>query len=91
MLYLLCMTNITNISGLKVKVLVQKSGKTREKVVALVQDILIEDACTFSLAGLDKLTKGELPKTNPEKILEALAMVLCCQVSDFTESEAKTA
>jgi hypothetical protein len=62
-----------------------------EKVVALVQDLVADEGLTFSLAGLDKLFKGELPKRDPGKIMSSLAKVLGLSVSDFAESEAQSA
>jgi hypothetical protein len=84
------MTNM-NVCGHKVKVAVLKDGRTREKVVALVQDLVADEGLTFSLAGLDKLFKGELPKRDPGKIMSSLAKVLGLSVSDFAESEAQSA
>lgn len=85
------MTNITNVCGHEIKIAVINSGKTREKVVVLVQDIVRKDGLSFSLAGLDKLFKGELPKKDPQKILDALSLVLGVSTSTFAEEEAKTA
>ena len=65
---------------------VMKSGYTREKVVVLVQ----EYGHRFSLAGLDKLIRGELPKRDAEGILKALAKACGCSVSDFAESKTRS-
>lgn len=81
------MTNIT-VKGQKIKIAVTNCGKTREKVVVLVQEALKDHGLSFSLAGLDKLQRDELPKKNAQIILEALADVLEKDVSDFAEFEA---
>lgn len=57
---------------------------TKEQVVAHVQ----YKGISFSLAGLDRMYRGELVKDSDE-ILEAIAEKCGCSVDDFTESEAK--
>jgi hypothetical protein len=84
------MTNII-VDGHKVKVAVLNCKMTREKVVVLVQDLIRDDGLSFSLAGLIKLFEGELPKRNPERILEALSSVLGFEASNFAEFEAQSA
>lgn len=84
------MMNTNEINGQKIRVAVLKTGLTREKVVALVQDDL-EIGVTFSLAGLDKMIRGELPKRDACKVLASLAKICGCSTLDFAESEAKTA
>lgn len=85
------MTN-TSVNGQKLRIAVLNSGKTREKVVVLVQEIIKKDGLSFSFTGLTKLLDGELPKKDGDKILEALSQVLGLPVSDFAESdEIKTA
>jgi hypothetical protein len=83
------MTNIIRVDGQKIRLAVLKTGFTREKVVVLVQEDL--GGITFSLAGLDKMIRGELPKRDCEKVLNSLAKVCGCLVSDFAEDEIKTA
>jgi hypothetical protein len=90
MVYYTCMRDITNIDGQKIRVAVLKTGLTREKVVVLVQEDL-EIGVTFSLAGLDKMIRGELPKRDAEKVLVSLAKICGCLISDFAESKVKTA
>lgn len=81
------MTYSICISGKLVKKAVQKSSFTREQVVASVQD----KGLRFSLAGLDKIYRNELPAKDTSEILEAIAQKCGCLVSDFAESEAQTA
>ena len=82
---------MTNIDGHKIKIAVAKSGKTPEKIVSLVQDVVIDNGLSFSLAGLSKIFNGDLPRKEPEVILDALALVLGHSVSDFKEAEKETA
>lgn len=81
------MTNSKEISGRIVKKAVHRSGYTREQVVASVQD----KGLRFSLAGLDKIYRNELPVKDREEILAAIAEKCGCSVSEFADSEAKTA
>lgn len=87
------MTNTANIKvdGHELKVIVTNDGRTREKIVSLVQDLLKKkrSLATFSLAGLDKLLRCEAPKKDCEEVLEALAEVLNVSLSSFAEFEAK--
>ena len=86
------MTNTTiSINTHKLKVMVTNDLRTKEKIVATVQDLLRqkESLATFSLAGLDKLFKGETPKRYTSEILEALAEVLGADLSSFAELEQK--
>jgi uncharacterized LabA/DUF88 family protein len=79
------MKNVLN--GQKLKRAVICSGFTKEQVVASVQD----KGLRFSLAGLDKMYRGELPVRDPEEILRAIADKCGCETSDFAEFEIKTA
>jgi hypothetical protein len=81
------MKNRLNVNGQKVRRAVMASGFTKEQVVASVQDA----GFRFSLAGLDKIYRGELPVRDAEDILGAIALKCGCQTSDFAESEARTA
>ena len=81
------MKNIFNINGLQVRKAVLQSGFTKEQVVASVQD----EGLKFSLTGLDKIYRNELPVKDTEAILIAIAKKCCVEISFFAESEAKTA
>lgn len=81
------MKKITNVNGQRVKKAVRISGKSKEKIVVAVQDA----GLSFSLAGLDKMFRGELPVNESDEILEVIAFECGCLTSDFAESEAKTA
>lgn len=59
------------------------SGFTKEQVVASVQD----KGLKFSLAGLDKIYRDELPVKDTEAILTAIAEKCCVDTSDFAEPE----
>ena len=89
------------ISGLMVKRAVKtamnEQGLTKEQIVAAVQ-IAIKgkkdvsgDEITFSLAGLDRIYRNDLPAKGCGIILRALAKVCQCSVSSFAEPETKTA
>ena len=73
--------------GRRLKVFLSNSGKTREKVVADVQDLIRPDGLSFSFAGLCKMLEGNLPKKDGEAILRAVAFVLDRKVSDFSKTE----
>lgn len=81
------MKNEINVCGQKVRRAVIKSGYSKEQVVASVQD----KGFKFSLTGLDKIYRNELPVNFTMEILIAIAEKCGCQVSDFAESEAMTA
>lgn len=81
------MRNISNVMGQKIRKAVMASGFTKEQVVASVQD----RGLSFSLAGLDKMYRGEFPVRDTEEILFAISIKCKCQVSDFAEPETKTA
>jgi hypothetical protein len=81
------MKKIINVNGQRVRRAVLASGYTKEQVVAHVQDAGLK----FSLAGLDKIYRGELPVKDSDAILEAIAFKCRCLASDFAESEAQTA
>ena len=89
------MKNTLNVSGSKIKLAVSRTcaiqGITREEFVVFVQKLLRDEYISFSLAGLDKLFTGHLPKKNSMRVLEAVSHVCGCSASDFAESEAKTA
>lgn len=74
-------------NGQELKKQFMKSGKTREKLVSLVQD----DGYSFSTSGLDRMFKGELPVKDVENLLLSLAKHLGCPLTSFTEAERKTA
>lgn len=75
------------INGKKIKSAVIRSGFTKEQVVASVQDRGIR----FSLAGLDRIYRNEFPVMSKTEILEAVADKCRCKLSDFAESEKKSA
>lgn len=77
----------TNISGQRVKRAVVASGFTKEQVVASVQDL----GFRFSIAGLDKVYRGDLPMHDSREILEAIALKCGCMVTDFFDREPLTA
>ncbi len=77
------MTKILSVDGKRVKAFVFKSGLSKEKVVVHVQDT----GHPFSLAGLDKIFRSELPKRDTEVILGIIANSCGCQISDFAEFE----
>ena len=79
--------SVTSVDGNEVRKAIKKSGFTKEQVVASVQDL----GFRFSLAGLDRIYRGELPIYNAMEILEAIALKCRCQVSDFAEPETKSA
>lgn len=82
------MKNISNVSGQKIRKAVMASGFTKEQVVASVQD----SGLRFSLAGLDKIYRNELPVNDTSDIIGAIALKCGCLVSDFCESiDTKTA
>lgn len=81
------MKTMISVSGQKIKRAVVASGWTKEQVVASVQD----KGFRFSLAGLDKIYRGELPVNDTEDIIGAIALKCGCLVSDFAEDEARTA
>lgn len=81
------MKNITNVSGHKIRKAVMASGYTKEQVVASVQD----KGFRFSLAGLDKIYRDELPVRDTLEIIEAIALKCGCLTSSFAEDEVKTA
>lgn len=66
---------------------VNRSGFTKEQVVASVQD----KGWRFSLAGLDRMYCGKLPKHNSKEILLAVAEKIGCEISDFAESQSESA
>jgi hypothetical protein len=72
---------IATFSGPKFKKMVIKSGSTKEQVVAHVQD----KGLRFSMAGLDRMFRGELPKNEPSEVLAGIAERLNCNPADFTE------
>lgn len=89
------------ISGLMVKRVVKQTmgiqDLTKEQIVAAVQ-VAIKgkttvhgDEITFSLAGLDRIYRGDLPVHGSQEILKALADVCNCSVSGFAEPETKSA
>ena len=71
------------VAGKNVRAAVNRSGFTKEQVVASVQD----KGFRFSLAGLDRIYRNELPTFDRKEILEALAEKCRCTVLDFVESE----
>jgi hypothetical protein len=75
------------VSGQKVRRAVIRSGYSKEQVVASVQD----KGFKFSLTGLDKIYRNEFPVHFTDEILAAIAEKCGCSVSDFGESEMKTA
>lgn len=75
------------IDGNEIRKAVKRSGFSKEQVVASVQDL----GFRFSLAGLDRIYRGEFPSKDCKEILEAIAFKCKCQVSDFAEPETKTA
>jgi hypothetical protein len=78
------MKNIFTVTnGQRVKRAVVASGYTKEQVVASVQD----KGFRFSLAGLDKIYRGELPVNDADEILGAIALKCGCLISDFAEFE----
>lgn len=82
------MKNILNVNGQRIRKAVMASGFTKEQVVASVQD----SGLRFSLAGLDKIYRNELPVKDAYDILGAIALKCGCLISDFGESnEMKTA
>lgn len=81
------MKNTINVSGQRIRRAVMASGYSKEQVVAHVQD----KGLKFSLTGLDKMYRNELPVKDLEEILIAIAEKCSCHVSDFAESEAMTA
>lgn len=81
------MKNTINVSGQKIRRAVIGSGYSKEQVVASVQDKKLR----FSLAGLDKIYRNEFPVNDTEEILAAIAEKCGCSISDFGESEMKTA
>jgi hypothetical protein len=85
-------TNTNNQSGLKLKggdlkKEVTRSPLTREKLVSLIQD----EGFSFSITGLDRMFRGELPAKDTEHILLSLAKHLGCPISNFVDWERKTA
>jgi hypothetical protein len=84
------MTNY-KLDGRKLKIALNNSLMTREKVIVEVQDLIRPQGLSFSFAGLSKMLEGELPKRDGEIILEAVANVLGKEASDFAESEALSA
>jgi hypothetical protein len=72
---------LRSFSGQQLKKMVIKSGTTKEQVVAHVQD----KGHRFSITGLDRMYRGELPKTEPTEILAGIAEKLKCDPSDFME------
>jgi hypothetical protein len=79
---------LNNVNGRRIRKAVIASGFTKEQVVASVQD----KGLRFSLAGLDKIYRNELPVNDTSDILGAIALKCGCLISDFTESnEIKTA
>lgn len=81
------MKTMFNINGQKVRRAVIASGFTKEQVVASVQDAGFK----FSLAGLDKIYRNELPVKDTQEIVAAIALKCGCLTSNFAEDEAKTA
>ena len=81
------MKNVFNVNGQKVKRMVNGSGYSKEQVVASVQD----KGFRFSLSGLDKIYQNIFPVNDTEEILAAIAEKCGCSISDFGESEIKTA
>lgn len=78
--------DLTNFSGRKIKKKVMSSEFTKEQVVAYVQDTPDHDiSYSFSLAGLDRLYRGELPKRNAGLIVTRIAEKLGCKVDEFLE------
>lgn len=75
------------INGKKIKSAVIRSRFTKEQVVASVQDRGIR----FSLAGLDRIYRNELPVFSQKEILEAIAEKCRCKLSDFAELESLSA
>jgi hypothetical protein len=71
--------NAMRIDHEKLKRAVRASAFSKEQIVAAVQD----EGYRFSLAGLDRMYKGEMPKNDLPEILQALALKLRCNVSDF--------
>lgn len=75
----------------------EKQDRTKEQIVAGVQTAIkgqkdsSGDPITFSLAGLDRIYRGDLPAHGCEVILAALAKVCECSVSSFAEPETLTA
>lgn len=72
---------LNNFSGQKLKKMIVRSGYTKEQVVAHVQD----KGLRFSLAGLDRILRNELPKKEPHEILAGISEKLKCSAEDFTE------
>jgi len=85
LLYIQYMTTTHDIkvSGNNIRRKVTASGFTKEQVVAHVQ----YKGFRFSLAGLDRIYRGELPMTDTNEILEAIAEKCSCSTADFAESE----
>jgi hypothetical protein len=81
------MKHMINVSGQKVRRAVMASAYSKEQVVAHVQD----KGLKFSLTGLDKIYRNELPVHFTGEILAAIAEKCGVSVSDFGESEAMTA
>lgn len=75
------------VSGKSIRSAVLRSAYTKEQVVASVQD----KGLSFSLAGLDKVYRGELPKKDTSEILKAIADKLGCTTQDFAQSKSKSA
>lgn len=68
----------------EMKRLMRQSGLKKEQVIAAVQD----KGYRFSLASLDRIYRGELPKNDLPEILEVIASKIECKVSDFYSEEA---
>lgn len=95
--------NISEIqtSGLMVKLQVKNAMRlrdlTKEQIVAEVQTAIKGkknvngDEITFSLAGLDRIYRNDLPAYGADEILSALALSCRCMVSSFAEPEVMTA
>jgi hypothetical protein len=81
------MKTILSVNGQKIRRAVILSGFSKEQVVASVQD----SGLRFSLTGLDKLYRGELPVRDSDEILEAIALKCSCLAMSFANSEAQTA
>lgn len=72
---------LSNFSGHKLKRAVVRSRFAKEQVVAHIQDKGIK----FSLTGLDRIYRNELPRKETQEILAGIAEKLCCNLDDFTE------
>lgn len=79
--------DMQDISGLKLKRKIKASGFTKEQVVAHVQ----YKGLAFSLAGLDRMYRGEFTHEDLEEIVEAIAEKIGCPTSEFADPEARTA